>query len=127
MTLTINIKKILSLPVFAALIFILLVASSIVIVRVADTGTDSSKENDFPIFEVPTATTRTTIYAITQVENNQYTLSPLSGDPPCAHPAQWRAAPRRSVATAVSALLARCRFQQCCPWVPVRLSQRVYR
>ena len=82
MTLTINIKKILSLPVFAALIFILLVASSIVIVRVADTGTDSSKENNYPIFEVPTTTTRTTIYAITQVENNQYTLSPLSGDPP---------------------------------------------
>ena len=82
MTLTVNKKKILSLPVFSALIFILLVASSIVIVRVADTGTDSKKESNFPTFEMPRATTQTSIYAITQVENNQYTLSPFSGDPP---------------------------------------------
>ena len=82
MTLTVNKKKILSLPVFSALIFILLVASSIVIVRVADTGTDSKKESNFPTVEMPRATTQTTTYAITQVENNQYTLSPFSGDPP---------------------------------------------
>tara|TARA_B100000029_G_scaffold515342_1_gene621860 strand:- start:6261 stop:6995 length:735 start_codon:yes stop_codon:yes gene_type:complete len=82
MTLKVNIKKILSLPVFAALLFMLIVAASIVIVSVAATGTDNTKENNFPEFKVPTATNQTTIYAITQVENNQYTLSPFSGDPP---------------------------------------------
>ncbi len=82
MTLTVNTKKFLSLPLLSVLLFILLVASSAVIVSIADTGTGSSKEDNFPPFEVPTTTNQTTIYAITQVENNQYTLSPFSGDAP---------------------------------------------
>ena len=82
MALTVNTKKFLSLPFFSVLLFILLVAFSAVIVSIADTGTDSSKEDNFPPFEVPTTNAQTAIYAITQVENDQYTLSPFSGDAP---------------------------------------------